>query len=298
MGSRGYAELRPFQGGVLFRRTPIVLGLLLTLLFDPARAGEGLDLHGYAAVQGRYFPDAPLFPRQKHADASVSARLEARWSWGEADFDFVPFFRFDAVDSERTHADVRELVARFPGWGWDWHVGVGKVFWGVAESRHLVDIVNQTDFVEDIDEEEKLGQPMIHASHLSDWGTLELFTLPGFRERTYPGERGRLCLPVDTDHPVYESSREQRYVDWAARWSNSFSGWDLGLSYFYGTRRDPRLEPDFPRGLAVLHYDLIHQVGLDLQGAVGDWVWKLETFYRDTPLDDYAALVGGFEYSL
>ena len=40
-------------------------------------------------------------------------------------------------------------------------VGAAKVFWGTAESRHLVDIINQTDAVEDIDEEDKLGQPMV-----------------------------------------------------------------------------------------------------------------------------------------
>ena len=37
---------------------------------------------------------------------------------------------------------------------WDLLIGVGKVFWGVTESRHLVDIVNQTDLVENPDQEE------------------------------------------------------------------------------------------------------------------------------------------------
>ena len=49
-------------------------------------------------------------------------------------------------------------------------VGVGKVFWGVTESQHLVDIINQTDLVENIDTEDKLGQPMLETTWLQNWG--------------------------------------------------------------------------------------------------------------------------------
>jgi len=47
-------------------------------------------------------------------------------------------------------------------------VGINSVFWRVVESNHLVDILNQTDLIEDIDGEEKLGQPMISLSTQQD----------------------------------------------------------------------------------------------------------------------------------
>ena len=78
-------------------------------------------------------------------------------------------------------------------------VGINSVFWRVVESNHLVDILNQTDLIEDIDGEEKLGQPMISLSTQQDWGGLSLFVLPWFRERTFPSEEGRLRSQSGTD---------------------------------------------------------------------------------------------------
>jgi len=54
-------------------------------------------------------------------------------------------------------------------------------FWGVTEFQHLVDIINQTDLVENIDTEDKLGQPMINLALINDWGTVDLFIMPYFR---------------------------------------------------------------------------------------------------------------------
>ncbi len=70
-------------------------------------------------------------------------------------------------------------------------VGVRRVFWGVTEFQHLVDIINQSDSVEDIDNEDKLGQPMINLSLVKDWGIVDFFVLPYFRERTFAGAEGR-----------------------------------------------------------------------------------------------------------
>ena len=77
--------------------------------------------------------------------------------------------------------------------------GVDKVFWGRTESRHLVDVVNQTDLIEYPDEEEKLGQPMLRLTLPRAWGVADIFFLPYFRERTFAGRDGRLrsALVVD-----------------------------------------------------------------------------------------------------
>ena len=86
-------------------------------------------------------------------------------------------------------------------------VGIGRVFWGVTESYKLVDVINQTDLVENVDREDKLGQPLVNLTFVRDWGALDLYVLPGFRERTYPGREGRLRSEplVDTNRATYES---------------------------------------------------------------------------------------------
>ena len=175
-------------------------------------------------------------------------------------------------DDERTHADVRELYWRRTfGDTFDLFVGVRKVFWGVTETFHLVDIVNQTDAVEDIDEEDKLGQPMVHFALQRNWGRMDLIALTGFRERTFPGVEGRprTPLPVDTDVALYESAAGNRQIDGAIRYSHFIGNWDLGAYLFHGTSREPRFLPDLAGERLVPIYDVIDQLGVDRRRFMG-----------------------------
>jgi hypothetical protein len=112
----------------------------------------------------------------------------------------APFLRLDSLDDERTHFDIREAYWRNLWESWELTVGFNRIFWGVTESRHLVDVINQTDQVEDIDGDEKLGQPMIQLITDRPWGRLEAFALIGFRERTFAGPDGRLRTPLPVDN--------------------------------------------------------------------------------------------------
>ena len=183
-------------------------------------------------------------------------------------------------------------------------LGVRKVFWGVTEILHLVDIINQTDLVENIDAEDKLGQPMVNLSLARDWGTLDFFLLPWFRERTFPGNRGRLRAPivVDTDRTVYESSMEENHIDGAIRYSHSVGAWDIGVAHFIGTGREPTLLPGLDaagKPILIPLYEQIQQTSLDLLYASDSWLWKMEALYRigQAP-GDFFAWTGGFEYTV
>ncbi len=241
--------------------------------------------------------------RLGHVQASIAAEpgYVAELS-RDTTLKLVLFGRVDHADSARTHFDVRELwLETFSG---DWMVGagVGKAFWGVTESRHLVDIVNQTDSVENLDGEDKLGQPMLHLSYASDaFGTFDLFLAALQRKRTFPGRKGRLApsIPISTDDVTYESPLGRGHVDLAARWSHTFGELDIGLSYFYGTSREPVLEPRMSADGPYLaqRYDLIHQAGLDAQWTTGGWLLKLESIGRVGQGDAFAAVTGGFEYT-
>ncbi|MGD8567187.1 MAG: hypothetical protein PVJ39_03705 [Gammaproteobacteria bacterium] len=280
-----------------------------TITFSSAYAEESGDddngeWTGYIAGEARLFPGNPLFPDQfEDSDISFSTQPEyySQWDDGDQSFVFTPFIRVDKNDAERTHGDIRELSWLKASEAWELRVGIRKVFWGVTESQHLVDIINQTDLVEDIDGEDKLGQPMVNLALINEWGTVDLFVLPGFRERTFPGGKGRLRtkVPVDTDHPVYESGAENKHIDFAARWSRFIDIWDIGVSYFYGTGRDPVLTPNAANPTALIPvYNIINQTGLDAQATVGDWLWKLEVISRGGQGDRYTAATGGFEYTL
>ena len=275
--------------------------LLGVLAISCVCAGE-LRTSGFFEFEGRWFPDDAMQSSQQH-EFSGSVALQPEWRYRSADrrhaFTLIPFLRWDGEDDERTHADIREAHWLTIGDDWEILTGINKIFWGVTESRHLVDILNQTDGVEDVDGEDKLGQLMLQATALRDWGTLSVFVMPGFRERTFAGAEGRLrtALPVDTDHPQYPGGADEDRFDLALRYSHTLDDWDFGLAGFYGNSREPnfRLNNSGTRLLPV--YELIHQLGADVQLTRDAWLWKFEGIVREGQGKTFWAATGGFEYT-
>ena len=284
-------------------RTLLPLGLLAAFFASPARGGE-VDISGSVEMQARSFWNGPQWAGQddRALQGSVSLTTEVRWynEDGNQRAAFIPYLRWDTTDEERSLTDFREAYWAFAGDSYEVLAGANTVFWGVTESMHLVDIINQTDFAADIDGEDKLGQPMISLVVQRDWGEITGFLMPYFKERTFAGPDGRFRppLPVDTDNAVYESSEEENHVDLALRYSHYFGDIDVGLSAFSGTSREPRFMPSRDGASLVPVYDQINQFGIDLQYTADSWLWKLEAIIRDGATHSFAAAVGGFEYTL
>ena len=288
----------------------------LSVLFAAANAGaEIVDraFSGSLSIEGRWYPDTAAYPRQRAHASGVAAAPELYLEDAEGrSVTVAAFLRYDAGDPERTHIDLREayllLLGEAGDGEWELRLGIDRVFWGVAESRNPVDIVNQTDLVEHPDEKVKLGQPMVHLTWSADWGVTEIFALPYHRARTYPGGAGRLRLPlvVDREQVSYESAAEERHLDVAARYSHGFGPLDIGVSVFDGTAREPFLVPGVDRaGVPVLipHYDQLRQFGLDAQLTTGAWLLKLEGVHRAGARnalgmeEDHGAFVAGGEHT-
>jgi len=252
---------------------------------------------GDISLQFKAFTDNALHNADQASNLSISGEAEFTRGVGEnGTFTISPFLRIDEHDDERTHFDLREFLYTHTGDTWDLNVGLGKIFWGVAESNNVVDIINQKDAVEGIRPEYKLGQPMINLLLLRDWGEISLFILPGFRERTFAGEDGRPrgFFAVNTDDTSYESSNEENQIDFAARVSGVIDEWDLGLHVFHGTAREPLLT--FP-SFAPFYYQTT-QVGVDVQATLESWLLKTELIYRSADaITNHAQLITGFEYS-
>ena len=282
----------------------LLLAVALSLAAPVAAAESSWDLAASLDLQTRLFArDARWQGQAEQAGQfSLAATGEARWrnARGNQRASLIGFLRWDDVDEDRRLADLREAYWAWEGRDVELLIGANTVFWGVTESVHLVDIVNQSDLAGDIDGEDKLGQPMLNLAVQRDWGLLSLYVMPYFRERTYPGADGRLrpALPIDTDRPVYESSQGRHHVDVALRYSHYFGDFDIGLSAFTGTSREARLTLA-PEGTSLLpNYDLIGQFGIDLQYTRDAWLWKFEAIVRDGYSHTFAAAVGGFEYTL
>ena len=285
--------------------------LAVFLLAGSSHGAESIEheLSGSLDVDSRWYPQDAAHPGQRAhvsgfaAEPKLHLKDEGNWS-----FTIAPFFRYDGADSRRTHADLREaylLVFGEIGHGeWELRLGVDRVFWGVTESQHLVDIINQTDLIEHPNKESKLGQPMAHLTWSTEWGILELFALTYHRARTFPGLHGRLrsSILIDDEHVSYESAAKEWRVDLAARYSHSFGPFDLGFSVFEGTSREPFYMPRVDSTLSQ-HYEQMRQFSVDAQLTVESWLFKLEALHREGARnlrgakEDYAAFVIGGEYT-
>jgi hypothetical protein len=269
--------------------------------------GAHAEWRGYVAAELTGFQEAPRDSRQHDAYTSLAFEPEYFHEWNRRDdlFTFKPYFMVDLHDDERTHADIRELSWIHVGRDWETNIGISKVFWGVTEAVHLVDVINQTDLVVNEDGEDKLGQPMAKLTLIRDYGVFDLFVLPGFRERTFPGTEGRprFAIPV-SDNALYESGAEELHTDLAIRWSHSIGEFDIGIAHFAGTAREPRflvLPADFTPPSTISRvtplYEIINQTSLDLQATFGGWLWKLEAIMRSGQGKRIRSIAGGYEYT-
>jgi hypothetical protein len=262
-----------------------------------APAWASPEISGNITLEARGYFQAADQPEPGRGSLSISAEPEYYHPIGPHSVTITPYLRVDSADSERNQFDLREAYLLYVADRWELALGARKVFWGVTESQHLVDIINQTDQVSSPDGEDKLGQPMAQLTLPAEWGTLDLFALPYFRERTFPGIDGRLRGPlvVDTDSPIYESGNKAKHVDLAARYSHFIGPWDVALSHFSGTSREPEL--NFSGGKLIPTYRQIEQTGLEVQLVAGEWLLKTEAIHRTGFGPGYYAWVTGFEYT-
>lgn len=286
-----------------------------SLLCLPLSLHAETKFTGFIEAEGHLYPSEGLLAGQKSALASIAIQPEVSWkSESEAEsIRFKTFARLSNTDGHRDHADIRELYYNHAGTGWQVEAGINKVYWGVVESLHLVDIVNQTDNVESITGEEKLGQPMVSLGIEQGFGNIDMYVLPYFRERSFPTgpERFQLSLnnqtlKIDEDKSLYQSEQEEKHVDYAIRWANNFGNLDIALSYFNGTNRDPlpiivdidiTSSPPKPKAFGS-YYEQLVQGGLELQYLYDDWAFKLEASNKHLDTGNYTSVVTGFEYTI
>ena len=293
-------------------------------LISPAAALE-IELDGHVEIETRHFPKEGRHEAMEQNFGSLAAEMEMG-IYGRGDrhaLIVTPFMRLDQHDHERSHGDLREAKYRYVNRAAEVTIGVGKEFWGVTEFVHLVDTVNQTDNVEGADGEAKLGQPMVKLSYASDYGTFSAYALPFFRIRQYSDPitgRPNFGFIIDDDTVHFESGEGRRTDDFALRYKHNIGAFDIGLSWFDGTAREPQLllavppgQSGLDNGLPVMqaYYAYRQQAGLDVQATLGPWLVKLEALQGtqnrfqgatptlQSPLEEITAnrATGGIEYS-
>lgn len=271
----------------------LVVAVLLITAAGAAQAEDGLSWRGELRADWTQFADTTAVDDERShpafwasgrgkwtsADGQNSAVLEASW-------------REDTVDASRDRTELREAWLRHEGESWHASAGIRQIFWGVVESRHLVNVINSSDFAERFDGETRLGQPLLNVGGELAGGQLDVYLLPYFREPTQPELRFRAPLPIAGALTTYTNRDGRQHRDWAFRWQRSFANIDVGLTGFQGTARDPRLtvvcDPQvllaFGQCLPIAFapvYEQSRQLGLDAVGVFDALQVKLEALARE-----------------
>jgi hypothetical protein len=288
----------------------LVVGLAVGAAFSAvAEVAAEVTVDGQIDYEATAFSNDSLNPsidQNFNNSVSFEAEVYTQWDDDSQSLTFKPFYRFDEMDDERTHGDIRELIWHKVADEYELKAGIGKVYWGVTESNHLVDIVNQTDGVESIDGEDKLGQPMVQLLIEQDWGNLDLFILPYHRERTFAGADARLSAGLSYGDAVYESDDEENNIDVAARYYSYIDEFEYAVSVFHGNSREPINFFNMGTGELRSYYPVISQLGVELQYLNEGWAWKFEGIHREgfpgninafSEEEPYFATTAGFEYT-
>ena len=260
-----------------------------------------IDLKGYIEFESRYFPKKDRKQISSNTNQSLAASLELYLDHKQRDWSllFSPFLRIDQRDSARSILDLNEFYLAISKPSWELKLGSKQLFWGVLESNHLVDIINQTNSAENIDQEDKLGQPMLNFTLIDGRGTLDVFLMTGNRKRRFVSEEGRPHNNFERilKTGVFEPNKSG--LDYVFRYENSSGIFDIGIYYFNGLARDPIIIPEtrLLQTELTATYPNIEQIAIDLQITVKNTLFKLEGLFRESRVVDYGAFGIGFEHT-
>ena len=207
--------------------------------------------------------------------------------------------RYDDKDNKRTYFDLQKFKYEYFLDNATLSVGNDIIFWGVNESFHVVDIVNQSNIAENLAGTKKLGQPMLTLSIYEEIGDISIYIMPYFRERIFPGSNGRprYASEIDENSVTFESSKKEKKVDFAIRFSKVIDDFDIGISHFRGNARDPELVVNQSTLKLDPYYPILSQTSIDIQATKESWLYKLEALIGKIESENHIRTGGGIEYT-
>ena len=278
---------------ICFAIRSLAVGLLLA---QPAFAGE---VDGTVSSRLDFYPD--------HADGtasqgrSVEVKIDAFHDFEDSRIVAELIVRADEKDSGRRITEARQAYIRTPLAGFDIFLGNRQEFWGKAESKNVVDVINQSDAAANDGKSGKLGAPSISAERYLDIGDLQLWYITGFREKTFNDSDAHPSSGLPVGIAQYARKDGKDDDDFAARLTSFVDDWDIAGSIFYGTARDPILSVASGGSALSPYYALQKSVGLEAQYTGDATLLKWESLHgTQSSLQgshDFAAAVAGIEYT-
>lgn len=293
--------------------------------------GGDTSSRGDVAFDSRAFrPDDD--PITVDGAASILGRVEWRHQHAPLEEKVRVFGRTDALDNRRSIVVVEEAWAQFRSGPIRLRVGADIVNWTATEAFHPADVINARNLDSEIENFEKLGEPMVAAQ----WGIFEgtsvqaLF-MPVYMKTVFPSPRSRLSFAP----PGVDLNRGRRFMDRDGQFTRDDFGpqaafrvqqvigsADVSLHVLeHMDRTQPLVAVDLATMQPLAIFQTVRQVGLTYVHDVGaGLLLKLEAAHRwlrnpQTPTPgllfpsladvpgpfpdrDHAAVAVGLEYGL
>ena len=196
--------------------------------------------------------------------------------------------RLDQRDPDRTLLVVEEMWAEAKFGPFKLRVGADLLNWSATEAFHPADIINARNLDSDVENYEKLGEPMVQLITRLGSGRLSLYFMPFFTRTVFPTNNSRLnplpginlgrSLQIRANGNV---AGDDFGLQGAVRLTQNIFGIDLGLHAvhhldrnqpeFVIDRKDNRLHPVFRT---------VTQFGGTIQSVFSGVIFKVETGYR------------------
>ncbi|GFE51887.1 hypothetical protein So717_36400 [Roseobacter cerasinus] len=271
-------------------RPAAALSLALAL---PAGA-DTFSLDGFVGIEARNFLTFDGEPRQIY---SLTGEIRSGGALTDSlSYDLRLYGRtnLDGLDGSYIDPTIAKLTWQRGNWQID--AGYDLVFWGVAEGRNVVNVINQRDQIRDQFFDQGLGQRMIAVRYFAPSVTVEAFVLPGFEELDF-GATGRtwgLGLPVDDSRSTFEASDGADHTDFALRLSGGVGNLEYGIFAFDGTLRQPEFQVDTATNTLIPNYVQGEQIGAEAQYTTGPLLYKFEgvKVWPDSDSTYWSAILG------
>ncbi|MCB9727097.1 MAG: hypothetical protein H6744_03105 [Deltaproteobacteria bacterium] len=285
-----------------------LLLMLALALVSPAALAKTRS-RGSVGLEGRAFwgfweNDRPT----EDLGLALEARVELAWDEDIWSARARVFGRVGALDLDRSILAPEELYLGISTDRVRVRVGALLFNWSATEAFHPADVLNSRNFDSNLENAEKLGEPMAWLEgHLWEGARFEAMFMPARIDPRLPGPRSRLAfIPSSFDlggTPVALTLGDPLWTDrdghvgsghfapqWGARISQVVGDADISLQ---AVRHSDRSQPVFVATDDALRqlgstgslelrplYSFVTHVGLTYTQVVGDWVLKLEAAYR------------------
>ena len=194
-----------------------------------------------------------------------------------------------ALDTQKSNnknynfTDLTELYWSRAEDNYELKFGLDKVFWGVAETYNIVNVINQNNNLSS-ENKSKLSELMFKFSYYLDSDSIDFFYLPHFREQKF------------TKFKINNTFFKGKKNAIALRYKGVYDNFDYAFSYFNGLGRKPLLVKE--NDIVNATYSRLSQFGIETQLTTEDILWKFEyakKYQKNTNNDN---IVIGFEYLL